>query len=128
MLTLIDYTRFLNLARKLTDKAVKAIAENCPRLCVIDLTNLRKLTDNALGHLANGCQSIQSMKFQRNAFRLTHFFNFMFSSRMICDAIFKLYIFKNLCNVRVVCFYIYPWFRLIRFPDYYLNNMTVTSL
>ncbi|KAI3701378.1 hypothetical protein L6452_26400 [Arctium lappa] len=53
---------------KLTDKSLKAIAKSCPGLCAIDLTNLSKLTDTAIGHLANGCQTIQTMKFCRNAF------------------------------------------------------------
>lgn len=53
---------------KLTDKSLKVIAESCPGLCAIDLTNLSKLTDTAIGHLANGCQTIQTMKFRRNAF------------------------------------------------------------
>ncbi|KAL8239983.1 hypothetical protein R6Q59_016550 [Mikania micrantha] len=53
---------------KLTDKALKAIAKSCPGLCAIDLTNLCKLTDTSLAHLANGCQTIQTMKFCRNTF------------------------------------------------------------
>ncbi|KAL4563754.1 hypothetical protein LXL04_027799 [Taraxacum kok-saghyz] len=53
---------------KLTDKSVKAIAESCPELCSIDLSNLRKLTDTSLGYLANGCREIQTMKFCRNSF------------------------------------------------------------
>ncbi|XP_024960118.1 uncharacterized protein LOC112500770 [Cynara cardunculus var. scolymus] len=53
---------------KLTDKSLKAIAESCPGLCAIDLTNLSKLTDISIEHLANGCQTIQTMKFCRNAF------------------------------------------------------------
>ncbi|CAH1419959.1 unnamed protein product [Lactuca virosa] len=53
---------------KLTDKSLKAIAESCPGLCSIDLTNLCRLTDTAIGHLANGCRGIQTMKFGRNVF------------------------------------------------------------
>ncbi|KAI7747839.1 hypothetical protein M8C21_005898 [Ambrosia artemisiifolia] len=53
---------------KLTDRALKAIATSCPGLCGIDLTNVCKLTDASLGHLANGCETIQTMKFSRNAF------------------------------------------------------------
>ncbi|KAK1418631.1 hypothetical protein QVD17_27776 [Tagetes erecta] len=60
-LVLADCTR-------LTDRAIKAIAKSCPGLCAIDLTNLFKLTDTSIGHLANGCQTIQTMKFRRNAF------------------------------------------------------------
>ncbi|KAD6455101.1 hypothetical protein E3N88_09807 [Mikania micrantha] len=53
---------------KLTDKALKAIAKSCPGLCAIDLTNLCKLSDTSLAHLANGCQTIQTMKCCRNTF------------------------------------------------------------
>ncbi|KAM0030701.1 putative leucine-rich repeat domain superfamily [Helianthus debilis subsp. tardiflorus] len=53
---------------KLTDRGLKAIATSCPDLCAIDLTNVCKLTDASLGHLANGCQTIQTMKFCRNTF------------------------------------------------------------
>ncbi|XP_076907286.1 uncharacterized protein LOC143563680 [Bidens hawaiensis] len=60
-LVLADCTR-------LTDRAIKAIAESCPGLCAIDLTNVCKLTDASLGHLANGCETIRTMKFSRNTF------------------------------------------------------------
>ena len=62
------------LCRKLTDSSLKVIAETCPGLCAIDLVNLSKLTDFALGYLANGCHSIQTLKLCRNAFRFLPFF------------------------------------------------------
>ncbi|XP_076920371.1 EIN3-binding F-box protein 1-like [Bidens hawaiensis] len=60
-LVLADCTR-------LTDRAIKVIAESCPGLCAIDLTNVCKLTDASLGHLANGCETIRTMKFSCNTF------------------------------------------------------------
>ncbi|KAG9133666.1 hypothetical protein Leryth_026415 [Lithospermum erythrorhizon] len=53
---------------KLTNSSVKAIAENCPRLCSIDLRSLHKLTDAALGYLANGCRTIHTLKLGRHSF------------------------------------------------------------
>ncbi|KAJ6407273.1 hypothetical protein OIU84_010722 [Salix udensis] len=53
---------------KLTDSSMKVIAENCSKLCALDLGNLRKLTDSALGFLANACQEIHTLKLCRNAF------------------------------------------------------------
>lgn len=53
---------------KLTDFSLKVIAETCPRLCTLDLSNLYKLTDFGIGYLANGCQAIQTLKLCRNAF------------------------------------------------------------
>ncbi|XP_072953371.1 uncharacterized protein [Typha angustifolia] len=53
---------------RLTTSSIKIIGENCPQLSVIDLRNLKRLNDNALGHLANGCGSIQKLKLCRNAF------------------------------------------------------------
>ncbi|KAK9274219.1 hypothetical protein L1049_019033 [Liquidambar formosana] len=53
---------------KLTDISLKVIGSTCCRLCSLDLFNLDKLTDAALLYLANGCQSIQTLKFCRNDF------------------------------------------------------------
>ncbi|KAJ6698988.1 hypothetical protein OIU79_012293 [Salix purpurea] len=53
---------------KLTDSSMKVIAENCSKLCALDLGNLRKLTDSALGFLANACREIHTLKLCRNAF------------------------------------------------------------
>ncbi|GFS43801.1 hypothetical protein Acr_00g0087060 [Actinidia rufa] len=53
---------------KLTDAALKVIAENCSRLCALDLGNLRRLTDSAMGYLANGCRAMQTLKLCRNLF------------------------------------------------------------
>ncbi|KAL8209282.1 hypothetical protein R6Q57_006014 [Mikania cordata] len=74
---------------KLTDKALKAIAKSCPGLCAIDLTNLCKLTDTSLAHLANGCQTIQTMKFCRNTFRCVCFLYSMLLRRLICYVHFR---------------------------------------
>ncbi|XP_031106934.1 uncharacterized protein LOC116011672 [Ipomoea triloba] len=54
--------------KKLTDRSVKAVAESCPRLCAIDLSNLFGLTDYSVGYLANGCRAIHKLKLCRNAF------------------------------------------------------------
>ncbi|KAI3924608.1 hypothetical protein MKW92_042655, partial [Papaver armeniacum] len=54
--------------RKLTDKSVKAIGENCSALQTLHLANLHKLTDSSLGHIANGCQLIQTLKLRDNSF------------------------------------------------------------
>ncbi|XP_019191582.1 PREDICTED: uncharacterized protein LOC109186126 [Ipomoea nil] len=54
--------------KKLTDRSVKAVAESCPRLCAIDLSNLCGLTDYSIGYLANGCRALHKLKLCRNAF------------------------------------------------------------
>ncbi|KAI3833409.1 hypothetical protein MKW92_017599, partial [Papaver armeniacum] len=54
--------------RKLTDKSVKAIGENCSTLQTLHLANLHKLTDSSLGYLANGCQLIQTLTLRDNSF------------------------------------------------------------
>ncbi|KAL0345032.1 UNVERIFIED_CONTAM: hypothetical protein Sradi_4334500 [Sesamum radiatum] len=53
---------------ELTDLSMKAIGDTCSDLRAVDLTNLCKLTDASIGHLANGCQAIQMLKFCRNVF------------------------------------------------------------
>ncbi|KAL0315831.1 UNVERIFIED_CONTAM: hypothetical protein Sradi_5461300 [Sesamum radiatum] len=53
---------------ELTDLSMKAIGDTCSDLHAVDLTNLCKLTDASIGHLANGCQAIQMLKFCRNIF------------------------------------------------------------
>lgn len=60
---------FFMWCRKLTDFSLKAIAENCPNLRTLDISNLCKLTDYAIGYLANGCHGIQTLKLCRNVFR-----------------------------------------------------------
>ncbi|KAG4946581.1 hypothetical protein JHK87_042588 [Glycine soja] len=52
----------------LTDASIKAIVEHCPGLCVLDLMNLHKLTDLSIGHLANGCRALHTLKLCRNPF------------------------------------------------------------
>ncbi|CAL0327872.1 unnamed protein product [Lupinus luteus] len=52
----------------LTDSSMKVIAEHCPGLCVLDLTNLSKLTDLSLGYLTNGCRALHTLKLCRNPF------------------------------------------------------------
>ncbi|KAK7281292.1 hypothetical protein RIF29_09130 [Crotalaria pallida] len=52
----------------LTDASMKVIAEHCPGLCVLDLTNLCKLTDLSIGYLTNGCRALHTLKLCRNAF------------------------------------------------------------
>ncbi|KAK6152007.1 hypothetical protein DH2020_014642 [Rehmannia glutinosa] len=53
----------------LTDLSLEVIGGICSDLRAVDLTNLCKLTDVSIGHLANGCGSIQMLKVCRNAFR-----------------------------------------------------------
>lgn len=53
---------------KLTDSSLKAIAETCSELCVLDLSHLTKLTDIGMVHLANGCRRIQDLRLCRNSF------------------------------------------------------------
>lgn len=52
----------------MTDCSLKEIAQSCPGLRAIDLSNLRKLTDSAIGHLATGCRAVDKLKLCRNAF------------------------------------------------------------
>lgn len=52
----------------LTDSSLKIIAEKCPGLRAIDLSNLRKLTDSSLGYLANCCRAIQRLILSRDLF------------------------------------------------------------
>ncbi|RAL37087.1 hypothetical protein DM860_004009 [Cuscuta australis] len=58
----------LNDCMKLTDRSLKAVAESCPALCAIDLSNLCKLTDYSLGFLVNGCIALDKLMLCRNAF------------------------------------------------------------
>ena len=60
------------LCRNLTDASIKAIVEHCPGLCVLDLMNLHKLTDLSIGHLANGCRALHTLKLCRNPFRCVY--------------------------------------------------------
>ncbi|KAK7265437.1 hypothetical protein RJT34_33057 [Clitoria ternatea] len=53
---------------KLTDASIKVIAENCSRLCALDLMNLHKLTDLSVGYLANSCKTLDTLKLCRNPF------------------------------------------------------------
>ncbi|KAH6823059.1 hypothetical protein C2S53_002053 [Perilla frutescens var. hirtella] len=53
---------------ELTDSSLEVIGDTCSDLRAIDLSNLCKLTDISIGHLANGCQAIQTLKLCRNAF------------------------------------------------------------
>ncbi|KAI4335217.1 hypothetical protein L6164_013884 [Bauhinia variegata] len=53
---------------KLTDSSTKVIAEHCPGLCALNLTNLCKLTDLSIKYLTNGCQALQTLKLCRNQF------------------------------------------------------------
>ncbi|KAF3450402.1 hypothetical protein FNV43_RR06483 [Rhamnella rubrinervis] len=52
---------------KLTLPALKKLEQL--ELSAIDLVNLCKLTDSTLAYLANGCQTIQTLKLCRNSFR-----------------------------------------------------------
>ncbi|CAA0829301.1 Unknown protein [Striga hermonthica] len=53
---------------ELTDFSLEVIGNICSELRAIDLSNLRKLTDASIAHLANGCQTIEILKFCRNGF------------------------------------------------------------
>ncbi|KAJ7955978.1 F-box/LRR-repeat protein 13 [Quillaja saponaria] len=53
---------------KLTDSSLKVIAEQCSKLCALNLMNLCKLTDSSIGYLANGCRAIHTLTLRRNAF------------------------------------------------------------
>ncbi|TXG61653.1 hypothetical protein EZV62_013016 [Acer yangbiense] len=55
----------VNLAVKFP---LKVIAETCPGLCTLDISNFCKLTDFAIRYLANGCRAIQTLKLCCNAF------------------------------------------------------------
>lgn len=59
------------MCRELTDSSIKFIAELCPGLCSLDLTNLCKLTDSSIGYLANGCRELHILKLLRNPFRFS---------------------------------------------------------
>lgn len=54
--------------QKLTTASMRAIGENCSKLCVLDIRNLVQLNDLAIGHLASGCRSMQKLKLRRNKF------------------------------------------------------------
>ncbi|KAL6507155.1 hypothetical protein OROHE_022054 [Orobanche hederae] len=53
---------------ELTDLSFEVIGDTCSELLAVDLTNLCKLTDVSIGHLANGCRAIETLKVCRNAF------------------------------------------------------------
>ncbi|KAK7363300.1 hypothetical protein VNO77_05436 [Canavalia gladiata] len=53
---------------KLTDASIKVIAEHCPGLCALDLTNLYKLTDLSIGYVTNNCQALHTLKLCRQPF------------------------------------------------------------
>uniref|UniRef100_A0A0V0IVK1 Putative ovule protein n=1 Tax=Solanum chacoense TaxID=4108 RepID=A0A0V0IVK1_SOLCH len=53
---------------ELTDRSLKDISQNCPRLRAIDLSDLCKLTDSAIEHLATGCREVDNLKLCRNPF------------------------------------------------------------
>ncbi|KAI5445576.1 uncharacterized protein LOC127135754 [Lathyrus oleraceus] len=52
----------------LTDASIKVIAEHCPGICGLDLSNVCKLTDMSMGYLTNGCHVLHSLKLCRNSF------------------------------------------------------------
>ncbi|KAJ6799184.1 DNA repair protein rhp7 isoform X1 [Iris pallida] len=54
--------------QKLTTASMRAIGENCSKLCVLDIRNLVQLNDLAISHLASGCRSMQKLKLRRNKF------------------------------------------------------------
>uniref|UniRef100_A0A1D1Z5G4 DNA repair protein rhp7 n=1 Tax=Anthurium amnicola TaxID=1678845 RepID=A0A1D1Z5G4_9ARAE len=54
--------------KQLTTTSVKAIGENCPQLCSLDLRDLGRLNDHALVHLANGCTSLRKLMLRHNPF------------------------------------------------------------
>ncbi|XP_050902477.1 uncharacterized protein LOC127114127 [Lathyrus oleraceus] len=54
----------------LTDASIKVIiAEHCPAICGLDLSNVCKLTDMSMGYLTNICHVLHSLKLCRNSFR-----------------------------------------------------------
>ncbi|CAM8927901.1 unnamed protein product [Rhodiola kirilowii] len=53
---------------KLTDRSLKAIAENSTSLCALNLVNIPNMTDIGLGYLANGILEFKILKFCRNTF------------------------------------------------------------
>ncbi|KAJ1691859.1 hypothetical protein LUZ63_016014 [Rhynchospora breviuscula] len=53
---------------KLTASAIQVIGDNCPQLSALDIRNLTRLKDVALGHLANGCRSINKLLLSRSSF------------------------------------------------------------
>ncbi|XP_058767818.1 DNA repair protein rhp7-like [Vicia villosa] len=52
----------------LTDASIKVIAEYCPGICELDLSNVCKLTDVSMGYLTNGCRALHTLKLCRNSF------------------------------------------------------------
>ncbi|KAG9458087.1 hypothetical protein H6P81_002595 [Aristolochia fimbriata] len=52
----------------LTDTSVKIIAERCPLLHAVDLSNLQKLTDSSLRCIADNCRELQILRLRHNAF------------------------------------------------------------
>ncbi|KAL5098329.1 hypothetical protein RYX36_002656 [Vicia faba] len=52
----------------LTDESIKVIAEHCPGMCRLDLSNVCKLTDLSMGYLTNGCRALYTLKLCRNSF------------------------------------------------------------
>ncbi|XP_058723215.1 DNA repair protein rhp7-like [Vicia villosa] len=52
----------------LTDASIKVIAEYCPGICELDLSNVCKLTDLSMGYLTNGCRALHTLKLCRNSF------------------------------------------------------------
>jgi hypothetical protein len=57
------------MCRNLTDASIKVIAEHCPGICGLDLSNVCKLTDLSMGYLTNGCRALHTLKLCRNPFR-----------------------------------------------------------
>ena len=57
------------MCRNLTDASMKFIAEHCPELHALDITNLCKLTDLTIRYLANSCRALLNLKLCRNSFR-----------------------------------------------------------
>ncbi|KAI3754844.1 hypothetical protein L1987_54635 [Smallanthus sonchifolius] len=60
----------LNLAGcvMLTNSCLQSIADFCPFLCSLDVSNLRHLTDLGLCYLAVGCKSLKSLNVTRADF------------------------------------------------------------
>lgn len=54
------------LGNKTTNKGIRAIAENCPNLKVLDLKEASLVTDLGLRHMAQGCPKIQTFTLHHN--------------------------------------------------------------
>ncbi|RHN64572.1 putative leucine-rich repeat domain, L domain-containing protein [Medicago truncatula] len=59
---------YISMYRNLTDASMKFIAEHCPELHALDITNLCKLTDLTIRYLANSCRALLNLKLCRNSF------------------------------------------------------------